>query len=278
METQPESSGDEDDERSVWSSEGDIIVYTEEELEAMRQVRAQLIEQHGIDESRVGSAFLAVATINCKLRVDETASKIKKLLEIAGKLGVHCIGDDLWKPEAAHELMAYTPAGKDDNGCSVTWITGIDREHKCPREEESNHVHSCIMQYLAVHSDPKTLRNGVTFVIDFSGRDSAVKRSKVGNERLVQSFEQSMPQRPKTIMICGASYAIRTIVNASIRLASVFVKRKTLERIHFVSVEDVKGRLPLESLPMHLGGTGGGVTNYEEWVKERLEKLPKPEL
>jgi len=43
----------------------------------MRGVRAKLLEDHGIEESRVGSTFLAVATINCKLRVDETTSKSK---------------------------------------------------------------------------------------------------------------------------------------------------------------------------------------------------------
>ena len=54
-----------------------IIIYSEDELNAMRKVRAKLLKEHGIEASRVGSTFLAVATINCKLRVDETTSKSK---------------------------------------------------------------------------------------------------------------------------------------------------------------------------------------------------------
>ena len=57
--------------------DGPTIIYSEEELNAMREVRAKLLEEHDIDASRVGSTFLAVATINCKLRVDETTSKSK---------------------------------------------------------------------------------------------------------------------------------------------------------------------------------------------------------
>lgn len=279
QETHPESLSDDYGSRLVWSfDEDNIIVYTGEEIDAMRQVRAKLVEQHGIEESRVGLKFLAVASINCKLRVDETVSKMVKLLELMEELGVYGIDDDLWKPEAAHELKAFAPAGKDDNGCSVTWIRGINREVKVPKEEEQHHVQACIMQYLAAHSDPQTLRNGVTLVIDFSGRDGRVKRTKVGNEGLVHSFQQALPQRPQTILMCGASFAVRTVVNATIKLASMFVKKKILDRIRFVSVEDTKSRLSMESAPVHVGGMGGGIGNYEEWVKERLELLTTPEL
>ena len=56
------------------------IVYSPEELTAMREVKALLLSKHGIAESRIGLCALAVATINTKLRVEETASKYAKWL------------------------------------------------------------------------------------------------------------------------------------------------------------------------------------------------------
>ena len=113
-----------------------VIIYSEEELDAMREVRAKLLEEHGIEESRVGSRFLAVATINCKLRVDETVTKILKLLEIMEKLGCpDGIDDELWKPSAKHELRTYPPVGTDNRGCSTTWIQA-SAGGRVPKEEE----------------------------------------------------------------------------------------------------------------------------------------------
>ncbi len=139
-----------------------------------------------------------------------------------------------------------------------------------------NHVHACIMQYLAVHSDAKTLRQGVSFILDLSGKDPTL--AKVGNEKLLQSFYQAIPQRPQIILIAGASYFMRTVVNASIKLASLFIKQKILQRIHFVTIEEAKDMIPLSSAPVCVGGGGGGIESYEKWAKERLEQLPKPEL
>ena len=68
---------DETAQESFGDTDGPTIIYSEEELNAMREVRAKLLEEHDIEPSRVGSTFLAVATINCKLRVDETTSKSK---------------------------------------------------------------------------------------------------------------------------------------------------------------------------------------------------------
>ena len=109
----------------------------------MRQVRTALIEQ-GIEESRVGAVFLAVATINCKLRVDETVGKIKKMLDIMAKLGCpDGIDGVLWKPEAKHEFRSYPPTGMDRRGCRITWIRSGG---KVPKEEERAHCHACVMQ------------------------------------------------------------------------------------------------------------------------------------
>ena len=131
QDTQPVSFSDSE---SSLPADG-VIIYSEDELTAMSEVRAKLKEKHGIESSRVGVAFLAVATINCKLRVDEAVTKITKLLEIMEKLGCpDGIDDALWKPEAKEELCPYPPVGTDDRGCRITWISGNGR--KVAKEEE----------------------------------------------------------------------------------------------------------------------------------------------
>mmetsp|Transcript_43242 Transcript_43242/g.73740 ORF Transcript_43242/g.73740 Transcript_43242/m.73740 type:complete len:323 (-) Transcript_43242:294-1262(-) len=257
------------------------IVYSTEELDAMRAVRTKLVEEHGIAESRVHPAFLAVATINCKLRADETAEKIKKMLELMEKLGCpDGVTGDLWKPEAAYELHPYMAVGRDRRGCCCTWI--CNSKNGVKKEDERAHVHASIMQYLSVHSDPRTLRNGISFVIDMAGKKEAVLDDKKGNgdsnKKLIQAFYQAMPQRPQIIMIAGCNFLMRTAINLSIKLASMFIKQKILARIFFVSVEDAKSRLPEGNAPVYAGGAAAGITNHEEWVKMRLEKLTIPEL
>jgi len=49
-----------------------------------------------------------------------------------------------------------------------------------------------------------------------------------------------------------------------------------LQRINFVTVEDAKNMMPLKSAPVYVGGGGGDIESYEDWVKERLEQLPFP--
>lgn len=249
------------------------IVYTEEELEAMRKVKTKLVEEFGIEESRGGASFLAVATINCKLRVDETATKIRKLLELMEKLNcVDGIGDDLWRPEAAHELKAYAPCGKDFNGASTIWIVGGSKVQK---GEQRHHVHACLMHFMAVHADAISLREGITFVIDVSNSPAP---PKVGNERIIQSFYQCFPQRPQAILISGTNSITRVLVNASIALASLFTKQKVLDRIKFVTIEQAKNSIPLASAPKYVGGEGGNIESLPQWVEERLLNFPIPEL
>mmetsp|Transcript_16704 Transcript_16704/g.26981 ORF Transcript_16704/g.26981 Transcript_16704/m.26981 type:complete len:350 (+) Transcript_16704:149-1198(+) len=262
--------------------EGDTIIYTDKELIAMRAVRHSLVEEHSIPSDRVNATFLAIATINCKLQVEETVAKIKKLLEIMSQLGCPdgIAEGELWKAEAAYELHPYPMVGKDGRGCSTTWIRGGG---KVKKEDERAHVHACIMQYLSVHSDPNTLRNGVSFIIDLSARNDdpkLKKQPKVGNEKLIQSFYQAIPQRPQIIMIAGCSLPTRAIVNVSIRLASVFIKQKILQRIHFVTVEDAVKYLGEGSAPGYTGRgkMEGGLERYGKWVEERLGGLPKPDL
>jgi hypothetical protein len=296
-ETQPESESSFNDSSSSVGEEdgpdahhGDkgFIVYTDEELDAMRLVQTRLREHHGIldIESRLNSSFLAVATINCKLRVEETATKIAKLLDLMEKLGCPdgvCddIVDKWWRsdPITQYEFVRhYPPVGNDQRGCQISWIRGSGIT---PKDKERQHVHACLMQYLSVHSDAKTLRNGTSLVIDLSERNSG-RESKVGNERILQSFYQAIPQRPQIILIVGTNLVTRTIVNASIKLASLFLKEKILSRIHFVTIEEARDWFSKGSAPVCAGGDGDGrgavIENYEEFINERFARLPRPSL
>lgn len=278
QETQPESFNSDDDNNNAndggdADDDGRPITYTDEELDAIRQVRTKLIEEYGIEESRIGLKFLAVATINCKLRVEETCKKMIKLFEIMETLDCpDGIDDELWKPEAAHELKPYAPVGRDYQGASIIWIQGGG---KVPKEEERNHCHASIMHFMAIHADMISLKQGVTFVIDVS---KSPEGPKIGNEKRLQNFYQAFPQRPQSILIAGTNRLTRIIVNASIKLASLFTKQKVLDRIEFVTVEDAASRVPLSSAPKYVGGQGGGIDNLEDWVKDRLENFPMPEL
>ncbi|CAB9520616.1 expressed unknown protein [Seminavis robusta] len=268
--TQPESFSTSDDDDYL--SRDVPIVYTEEELDVMRQVRSKLVEEYGIEESRVGLTFLAVATINSKCRVEEAANKIRKTLELMEPLGCpDGISEDVWKPEAASQLAGFAPCGKDHNGAATIWIVG----QRVPKEEERNHVHACIMHFLAVHADAISLRQGISLVVDVS---AAPKEAKRGNESALQALHQSFPQRPQAIYIAGTNAIARVVVNATIKVASLFTKQKVLDRIQFVSVEQAKEKLPLSSCPKYVGGMAGGIESMEQWVEQRLQNLPKPEL
>ena len=251
------------------------MVYTDDEVQAMKQVRTKL-EEHGIDKARVCDEFLAVATINCKLRIEETVKKIVKLLAIMTELGCEDgITSNLWKPGAAHELKSFAPVGKCNNGCHAQWIR---KGGSVTREEQRNHVHACVMFYLANNRDARTLRNGMIFVFDMTGRDDMATEKRQGNEKLIQSFYQALPSRPQSINIVGCSFLLRSFINASIKVASLFIKQKILARIHFSNMEDVKKHFPEESIPKYAGGEGGGIENYGDWIKDRLDDFPLPIL
>ena len=116
------------------------------------------------------------------------------------------------------------------------------------------------------------------FVFDLTGRDDMATEKKQGNEKLIQSFHQALPSRPQSLNIVGCSFLLRTFINASIKVASLFIKQKMLARIHFSNMEAVKKLFPEESIPRYCGGGGGGIVNYGDWVKERLEDFPSPDL
>ena len=66
--------------------------------------------------------------------IHHTSYAVVKLLEIMEQLGCEDgIDDELWKPNAKHELKPYAPTGTDHRGCSITWIQAGGN---VPKEEE----------------------------------------------------------------------------------------------------------------------------------------------
>lgn len=227
------------------------IRYSEDELSAIREVRTLLLSK-GIAESRIGLCTLAVATINTKLRVEETAKKYMKWLEALETFQIEGLGGNdgaLWNPAVAPMLRSYAPCGKDKDGRSIFWIRGGSIQ---PEEEKAS-ILCGAMYFLAIHGDNRSLHEGITFVIDVARQPA----KKVGNEAKLQKVWQSFPLRPQRIFIAGASMVKRVFINGLLKVAWFFTKQKILDRILFADMAEVLAEVPLESAPSYVGGGGG---------------------
>mmetsp|Transcript_68146 Transcript_68146/g.154172 ORF Transcript_68146/g.154172 Transcript_68146/m.154172 type:complete len:259 (+) Transcript_68146:2-778(+) len=245
------------------------IEYLEEELEAIRAVKSELVLR-GHDADKIGLRALAVTTINSKLRVKEAADKYTNWLEGLGKFGIETIGDDLWKDEASALLRSYAPCGPDSQGRSIFWIKGGGIEV----EEEKLSMLAGVMYFMAIHADNISLHEGISFIIDAS----TTPTKKVGNEKKLQSAYQSFPLRPQRIFIFGAGALKRAFINGLITVASFFTKQKILDRIRFATLQEVMAEVPEASAPLYVGGQGGGNEDLASWVKQRIEAFPLPPI
>ncbi len=251
------------------------IIYTEEELEVIRQVKKQLIEKHEIDESRIGLKTLALTTIVTELRVDEAAEKYVKYLQSTADCGVANLTDEealIMKDEDLQKcIKSIAACGRDNLGRSVMWIRG---NTAFPEEVESYLIRASVMYHVAIHADAVSLREGITFVSDTSQRPA--KRAK--NEAKLQRTWQSMPMRPQAFLIVGASLPLRVIINSLVLVGSYVTKQKILDRIKFVKISDALKAMPDESQPEYLGGKGGNIQDIMQWTKDRIEAFPVPNL
>ncbi len=126
----------------------------------------------------------------------------------------------------------------------------------------------------ALHADPISLRQGITFVLDTTKNDMS---NSIGNESKLQKCFQSIPLRPQRIFIMGANWIKRIFINSLITIASFFTKEKVLERIMFCELEDVRKEVSDHSLPTYLGYAGGGIASHDElllFIQERIKKYP----
>eukprot|EP00547_Thalassionema_nitzschioides_P002711 CAMPEP_0194216578 /NCGR_PEP_ID=MMETSP0156-20130528/19268_1 /TAXON_ID=33649 /ORGANISM="Thalassionema nitzschioides, Strain L26-B" /LENGTH=282 /DNA_ID=CAMNT_0038945379 /DNA_START=125 /DNA_END=973 /DNA_ORIENTATION=+ len=253
------------------------INYSDEELETMREVKRLLEEEDGL--SYVNPRFLAYTVIVCKNRVQDSVDKYRKFLKAMSACGDGSLtnvetDDEMWNdPHVVSFLRKYyVPCGVDFEGRQILWIYGGE---PITEEMELTCVRAGILYTAAVHADNKSLREGITFVIDTSKQGS---KEKIGNESKLQKLNQSYPLRPQAIYLAGSSYATRLLINGLIRIASVFTKQKILQRIKFVTMEEAVELVPKESAPRYAGGEGGNISDVFEWAKKRYAALPIPDL
>jgi len=242
----------------------------------MRETLARLTgAEHGLDPDTINIRFLAYTCVVCKNRVEESTKKYIKFLEATKPCGLTHVEteDEMWADEETVEFFkrAYQPTGPGQNGGRVMWISAADTQ-----PSDLAYVRSGILYAMAIHADPVTIRQGVTFCVD-------VTKSKVINEdqaqsKRLQTVNQSYPTRPQVIMIAGASTPVRIVINGLIKVASVFTKQKILDRITFVSIQEAVEMLPPGSAPVDAGGEGGGIDDLEIWAKQRLAAFPTPNL
>lgn len=251
------------------------ITYSSDELEVMKEVKRRMEKDHGL--SYVNPRFVAYTVIASKNRVDEATDKYRKFLGAVALCGMDTVEPDdklLGDPALAEHLsMAYAPCGVDHDGRQIMWING--GSGGIEEEMEKTFIRAGLLYTMAVHADNKSLREGITFIIDTSKQGS---KNKVGNESKLQKINQSFPLRPQAILLAGSSLASRFVINGLISIASVFTKQKILQRIKFVSLVQAMEKIPNESGPRYLGGGGGGIDCVVEWTKKRYLSLPIPAL
>jgi hypothetical protein len=250
------------------------IVYLPEELATMREVKKRLQDEDQL--TYVNPRFLAYLVVVCKNRVDEATDKFRRYLKAIASCGMSNIesDEDLWADPSVEQFLRdyYIPCGRDFDNRQILWI----RSQKAILEsEEKTSIRAGILYVIAVHADPFSLREGITFVIDTSNRGTF---KQVGNESKLQKINQSMPFRPQAIYIAGASPAMRIVINGLIKIASFFTKQKILQRIRFVTLEEAMTRVPKKNGPRYLGGSGGGIDDVIEWTKRRYFEMPIPDL
>lgn len=251
------------------------ITYSSEELEVMRVVRRRLEKDHGL--SYVNPRFLAYTVIASKNRVDEATDKYRKFLQATALCDMDIVEPDdilLGDPAVADQLVrAYAPTGVDHEGRQIMWISG--GSSGVEKDMEKSAIRAGILYTMAVHADQKSLREGITFVVDTSKHGTM---EKIGNESKLQTINKSYPLRPQAILIAGSSKATRIVINGLIKVFSLFVSKKILQRIEFVSQEQAMEKVPKESGPVYLGGGGGGINDVVEWTKIRYASLPTPDI
>jgi len=291
----------------------DILVYTAEELEAMRRAKALLLDDAfcrkndrptALSESEISPRHLAVTTVISKCRAEETAQKYLAWLKGFAYWDITEFSEEqLTDTRSDRYLINYRMAGRDVNGTRIFWIEGRGNVPD-DREQERLSLMAGLRYHMAVHSDPKTLREGLTFVIDVTNKP----REKIGNERRLQKSYNSLPLRPQHIFIVGARPLVRASINALLKVTGFVSKVKILKRIRFMTLEDIVdtakgGSVPEGSLPKHLRGRSCGIedlmANVEiaetdgeqktdaeaiedeqlvKWVNERIASLPVPDI
>jgi len=282
--------------------------YTNDEINTIQQVYNKLKNDNdntilnNYCPTMISLRVLALTTIVCKLRIEESIEKYKKFCMAIKTCNVHSLSfideitnidddtnttttttttttnnnnDIFTDTNVMKQFQSYAPCGTDYNNRSIMWIKG--KGNGILPTEETYSIQAGILYWLAIHADDTSIHDGITFIIDTSSSNNN-SRTKHGNESKIQKVHQSYPMRPKCIQIAGANKFTRLTINALIKVASMFTKQKILQRIEFVTVQDAFDSIPKQSAPKYLGGNGGNIDNVEQWVKERIMSFPIPNI
>jgi hypothetical protein len=243
--------------------------WTEEEKQAVLDVRQALVTKKDIDPSSLKEIELIYITIVSKCRVEKAVENFMTLRKYLEMFEITDLFAD--QSELAPEWYCYDVAGKDKCGRQILWIAG---SNGTPVENETIHMRASVLYMMACYADLYTLRNGVTMAMAFGDR----KKVKYGNEKKLGVVYQSLPHRPQAIYITSNSTLSRLAINATIKVVSVVArtKAKILSRIQFMTDQQLEGMFDKEALPDRLGGNKTMPTG--EWVKDRLENFPMMDL
>jgi hypothetical protein len=250
--------------------------FTEEEIRAARQTKKILRAK--IDGDKLSDREIIVATMNCKLRSEIAARKYEKWLEELAQYDIHSVYDiyNGAQDKNSNEWVYLAPffnnyagCGRDKDDRAVVWI----QSRFIPNGMERNAIRAALMYYTAIHSDLRTMRNGITFVVDTDGTLLPSSR-----ESKLQKIWQTMPARPQQIFILGTSRLKQIFANSMMMMQSLFVSsEKMASRVQFGDIWDVEDAVPLDALPVYQGGNGGGLTSETalvDWIKSRIREFP----
>ena len=165
------------------------------------------------------------------------------------------------------------PAGTDHHGRQVLWEHGVMR---CPKGREKAFWRAVTLFWLAVHTDPKTLRDGVV-VVHTVGADDG--RLLARNRALIASA-CAFPLRPQKILVAGLGPAGVALARRFIKVVFLVTRAKMLERIVFVPWKELWEHMPHASIPTLRGiaphGFGGfeGTEHPIDWIEQRLRDFP----
>ena len=209
--------------------------FTEEEIKAARETKAMLLDPtgpHKMEAEEVTARELMLVVCNCKLRPTDAAKKYKRwhdvMKEGTGLQSLAAAFDGIGrnaenlkddKERVAAALTVFRAQGRDMHDRGIMWIY----THKIPPEEELLAVKNAIVYFTAAHADLKSLRRGMTFVLDTENDNF---EASYGNEAKMQRIWQCMPLRPQRIFILGAGMVKRVLINAALALASLFTNEK----------------------------------------------------
>mmetsp|Transcript_3065 Transcript_3065/g.3238 ORF Transcript_3065/g.3238 Transcript_3065/m.3238 type:complete len:272 (+) Transcript_3065:75-890(+) len=254
------------------SPKSSINQFTEQEITAITDAQKLLVSE-GFPSELISIPELALVTMNCKLQIGPAVLKYKRWLSSLEAFGIRNF-DEIWDEikrdgsgdwdKLAEYFSFYHGCGKHNNGENVMWIKAV----AVPIGAERQAIKASVIYHRAIHSNFDSLRNGIVFVIDTQSKDLA---NKIGNESKLQRATQSTPSRPQAIYIIEPNLLKRMAINALVYIASFFTKEKVLKRMKFVEMEDVTKHFDQESLPVYVGGEGGGITDIPTWVKSQLE-------